>query len=112
MKEQELDVYSDAMAATIRRMGYDINRLVGNATAKPISQPEMNLWRKPTVKPVIIAVIVKDIVVSKAKVIKNAVKRIEDLLFTFKACLSFSWQRLNQVYISFYKSNFINFFHR
>ena len=63
----------------------DINRLVGKPTAKPMSQARANLSRKPVFQPVIIEVMVKDIVVSRAKVINKPVRISEYFLVSFKA---------------------------
>ncbi|HJW97541.1 MAG TPA: hypothetical protein VJ529_00305, partial [Candidatus Bathyarchaeia archaeon] len=51
--------------------------------ANPMTHPPRNLWRKPEVHPVIIVVIVKVIVESIANVMKNAVNKVEYLLFAF-----------------------------
>lgn len=51
--------------------------LDGKATTKPITQPLKKLLMNPTVHPVFIVVIVEVIVVSKAKVIKNATNKPE-----------------------------------
>ena len=59
------------------------SRLVGKPTANPMTHPPRNLWRKPEVHPVIIVVIVKVIVESIANVMKNAVNKVEYLLFAF-----------------------------
>jgi len=52
------------------------NKLVGKATAKPINQLVRNLLIKPSAKPVFNAIIVNVIVVSKDKVIKNAINML------------------------------------
>ena len=58
--------------------------LVGKATRKPITQPFRNLLINASVHPMFIVVIVKVIVVSKAKVIKKANNKPEYFLFNFK----------------------------
>ena len=63
--------------------------LVGKATTKPIIQPLKKLLMNPTVHPVFIVVIVEVIVVSKAKVIKNATNKQEYFLPNFKSANQF-----------------------
>lgn len=70
------------------------SRLVGKPTANPMIHPPKNLWRKPEVNPVIIAVIVKVMVVSKANVMKNAVNKAEDSLSDFKMVAVLSGERV------------------
>lgn len=57
-----------------------ISKLVGNPTTNPIIHPIRNLSKKPGVQPVIIVVMVKVIVESNAKVMKNAISNVEYLL--------------------------------
>ena len=61
-----------------------IRRLVGKATAKPISQPPTNLCANIGAHPVLTSVIVKDIVVSKTRAIKSAVRTPEYFALNFK----------------------------
>ena len=77
--------YFDTNNATIFLVIGTIIRLVGKATAKPISHPFRNLWEKSAVQPVFMEVIVKVITVSNAKVMKKATSTGEYFLLNFKA---------------------------
>ena len=93
------EIYSTNLVASLLANGIT-SMLVGKATIKPITQPLRNLGKNPSVHPVFIVVIVKVIVVSRAKVIKNATNKPEYFLFNFK---SFNRSQL------FFQINILNF---
>ncbi len=76
--------YLETSLLTSLLVNGNAKRLVGKATAKPISHPLTNLSRNPAVHPVFIESIVKVIVVSKAIVMNIAVNKPEYFLSIFK----------------------------
>jgi len=62
------------------------SKLVGNPTAKPMTNPYRKRMGKAESRPVVISVIVNVIVVSRHNVINKAVNGAEYFLFTFKTC--------------------------
>ena len=69
---------------------------MGKATTKPIIHPFMKVERNLGVQPILIVVIVKVMVVSNARVIKNAINSPEYFLSTFKIYFTFLFTFFNQ----------------